>query len=356
MTRLTIAINIKMVQGAAGGGFQFADALSAGLAARGHRVVRGLEPGVDVILMVSFRHNSSSAAFTPDQAADYLYEHPRVAAVLRVNDSDEARFSAHLGIAKAVQRAQAACDHTVFVSNYLRDLFLERYLDPSIPQSVIRNAADPNLFCKDGFAPRPPSERLKLVTHHWSPAYTKGFDVYERVDRLLDEPEWRACLELSVVGALPLGVTLPNCRHVPMLSGQEIALELKRHHAYVTGARGEAAPMHAIEAIQCGLPILYLEAGSLPEYCAGHGIGFNLGNFESRLRKMAYDYDAILACISEPAFSLSRMVDDYESLFLRLVASKAANPLPGPSWRARWGRRTARQLKRAAKLARRLLR
>ena len=44
----------------------------------------------------------------------------------------------------------------------------------------------------------------------------------------------------------------------------ELADELKKHHIYVTASVNEPSGNHHIEAAQCGLPILYLDSGGIP--------------------------------------------------------------------------------------------
>lgn len=346
----SIAINVDTPSGAAGGGIQFAEALVRGLTGRGHRIYRQLVPDLDAIFIVSFRRGSASATFTPDQAAEYKFRYPNTVCLLRVNDSDEARFGVHLAIGPAARHAQAIADHTVFVSNYLRDLYIGRHFDASCPHSIIRNAADPNLFNPEGRNQHQPGEPLRLVTHHWSPAYTKGFDIYERVDLMLGQPAWRGKIDFTVIGALPYGFRLRHARHVPMLFGPEIPAALKQQHAYLTGARGEAAPMHAIEAMQCGLPIFYIDSGALPEYCQGFGLSFDAGNLEQRLTEFLDCHDALWKAWQPLAYGLDDMVDAYERLIGGLVAARREAPLPKPSPLSLIGRGLRHKLGRIRRL------
>ena len=59
--------------------------------------------------------------------------------------------------------------------------------------------------------------------------------------------------------------------------------EVKNHHAYLTGSLNEPSGNHHIEGAQCGLPILYIDSGGIPEYCENYGLKFTENNFETIL-------------------------------------------------------------------------
>ena len=58
-----------------------------------------------------------------------------------------------------------------------------------------------------------------------------------------------------------------NTNLIDPLSGRELANELKKNHIYLTASINEPSGNHHIEASQCGLPVLYLKSGGIPEYC-----------------------------------------------------------------------------------------
>ena len=47
---------------------------------------------------------------------------------------------------------------------------------------------------------------------------------------------------------------------------------------------------HHIEGAQCGLPVLYINSGGIPEYCDGYGVMFEKNNFEEKLNELANNY------------------------------------------------------------------
>src|SRR5437870_3301108 len=73
--------------------------------------------------------------------------------------------------------ANPIADYTVFLSQWLESYESERWFDRARPHTIVRNGADPRFFHPIGAAAysRGP---LRLVTHHWSRHWNKGFDVY----------------------------------------------------------------------------------------------------------------------------------------------------------------------------------
>ena len=65
-----------------------------------------------------------------------------------------------------------------------------------------------------------------------------------------------------------------NAKVISPLSGESLATELKKYDGYITGSINEPSGNHHIEAALCGLPILYLESGGIPEYANGYGLSF----------------------------------------------------------------------------------
>ena len=78
---------------------------------------------------------------------------------------------------------------------------------------------------------------------------------------------------------MPKSFKFINSQHIPPLSGVALSSELKKHHLYITASLNEPSGNHHIEAAQCGLPLLYIESGGIPEHCNGYGVPFNEINF-----------------------------------------------------------------------------
>ena len=139
--------------------------------------------------------------------------------------------------------------------------------------------ADSAIFNRDELVSHKNGEKFKIVTHHWSNNWNKGFSIYDTLDRLLHNESFSSKYEFTYIGNLPKKYNFKNTNVINPLDGVDLANELKKHHVYLTASLNEPSGNHHIEAAQCGLPILYINSG-IPEYCSGYGVEFNEDNFQ----------------------------------------------------------------------------
>jgi len=319
---MKVAVGYHIQGGPWGGGNAFARSLVEALNARGDRVVHTLvDPDIDLILLTDPRGRSPQTSFHAGTVLRYLLTtNGNAVTVHRVNECDERKGTRNMN--RLLRRANYAADYTVFIASWLKDLDVWR---AQSPYSVILNGADTNIFNDSDYRPWSGYEPLRLVTHHWGGNKLKGADVYEALDCMLEEPEWRGRLEFTYVGNIPSGVTLRNTRHIPPLTDIHLAREISRHHVYITGSINEPAGMHHIEGALCGLPLLYRNSGALPEYCSGYGLGFNdVCGFRNVLKQMMDEYSLYRENMKSYKNTAQRMSRDYLSLFDDLLSSRAS--------------------------------
>ncbi len=311
---------MRLREGPWGGGNQFAAALRRFLQDRGVEVVHDLQtPDLDVILLTEPRRSSASSAFNDVDIIRYLTDvNPTALVVHRVNECDERKNTRLLN--RRLELANRCADRTVFISEWLRRLFVVRGADFA-PATVIRNGADRALFHPagarwDGQGP------LQVVTHHWSGNWMKGFDIYQRFDELLGEATYRDRFSFTYVGSLPSGFRFKNTRVEPPQSGERLAELLQQHHVYLTASRHEPAGMHHIEGALCGLPLLYISSGALPEYCEGFGLSFDETSFERRLMAIRDEYPEFKRRMEAYPYDASLMCESYWSLLADLIENR----------------------------------
>lgn len=317
---MKISLGMRLQSGPWGGGNQFAHSLVDYCRARGDQIFFDLrDPSLDVILLTASKR---SATYTCNQAARYLlFKNRKALVVYRVNECDERKGTR--GINKRIMREQRYADHTVFISKWLQNLFCSQGL-PAQGSSIILNGASTNVFNSNGFVPWNGSGRLRIVTHHWGDDWLKGFDIYRRLDDMLDLPRFRKRIEFSFVGKLPKEFAFKNTRYIQPLSGDALARVLRSNHVYLTASQNEPAGMHHIEGALCGLPLLYRESGALPEYCRDYGIAFTEDTFEEKLLEMLETYHAWPARLKTYPHTAEAMCAGYYDLFLHLQASRKA--------------------------------
>lgn len=324
---MKISINSKFLDGPYGGGMQFANGLKKFLESRGVQVVNHLnDPDIDVILHVNpfpFLTGKASAYSFLDAYA-YKLKHPGVKIVQRVNECDERKNTKFMN--KLLVNSLRYADHVVFIASWLKPLLEHSGLSKDKPSSVILSGPDKDIFNQTDKEWWQGSGKLKVVTHHWSPGYKKGHAVYQALDRLLDDPEMAEKFEFTYIGSKPISqaATYRNTRFVPPLFGVELGEELKKHHVYITASENDPGPMHPVEGMASGLPILYIDSGSLAEQCAGFGIIYRRDNLKEKLLEMRQTYDKWKEKIKKYSNSSELMGEAYLDLFTDLV--KQAEP------------------------------
>ncbi len=147
----------------------------------------------------------------------------------------------------------------------------------------------------------------------------KGFDIYERVDRSMADNFYKDRISFTYIGSLPKGFRFQNARYIEPKYGNVLADELRDHHVYLTASRNEPGANHQNEGANCGLPLLYLKSGCMPEYCNGFGISFNKDNFEEKLEDMIKTYDYWVDRMKNYPHTAEQACKQYYDLFVELL-------------------------------------
>ncbi len=317
---MKISFGIHFQEGPWGGGNQFLKALAKALERRGHEVFTDLKvQDLDLILLVDPRAESVSSSFQGPQIHEYLQKNPDALIIHRVNECDERKGTQ--GVNQQIMEANQIADHTIFVSGWLRELYRGHGMDPESSE-VILNGADPEIFYPRGTALWNGIEPMKLVTHHWGNNWLKGFDVYQKIDQALENGDFAARFEFTYVGRVPDGFQFQRVRHVAPISGEALAEELCRHHVYVTASRNEPGGNHQNEGGCCGLPLLYINHASMPEYCRGYGIPFEPDQVLEALDAMRQEYAIWKKQMPSFPCASPRAAIQYADCFSRLLARR----------------------------------
>lgn len=316
---MKIAIGYHLQEGPWGGGNQFAKSLAIECERRGDSVYFDLtEPNLDIILLTDPRCYSPSVSFGAGAILRYLiFINPRALVVHRINECDERKGTRNMN--RALRWGNYVADHTVFIASWLKELSVWQKKSHA---STILNGGDPRVFRQELNVPWNGVERMKLVTHHWGGNLMKGFDVYSILDEMLAQPKWAQRIEFTYIGNLPHGYRFKNARLVPPLQGEALALELSRHHVYITASINEPAGMHHIEGALCGLPVIYRKSGALPEYCQGFGFEFENDEFIPALEAMLGEYQSIKKIMPDYSLDSDRMCAAYIDLFNQMIAKR----------------------------------
>jgi glycosyltransferase involved in cell wall biosynthesis len=209
--------------------------------------------------------------------------------------------------------------HTVFQSEYSRDVFLASGFDG--PFTVIPNGVDEEIFNLEQRprffgAPRrrafwDSSAPLRVVVSTWSTDENKGFSDYREIDRRL---AGRSDVELTLIGRVPSGARLRTFRVVPPQRRAALARRLKEQHVLLQLARFETCSNALIEGINCGLPAVFLDSGSNREIAGDYGEEYR-DDLDEALDRLRPRYDAIVARVPDNPYRISIAVERYLELF-----------------------------------------
>lgn len=319
---MKISIGMTIQSGAWGGGNRFARALSGYFNGRGMEVSFDLtDPELDIILLAEPAKKLRISAYDHRDIVRYLlFRNPRCLVVHRINNTSEARDDVSKAFNRFRIQANQVADHTVFVSDWVRRMYQASGF-PNRPNTLILNGADHRIW-RPSTRQKPSKEKVSLVTHHWSNHPNKGFDIYKRLDQLLSQDEWKKKISFTYIGRLPEGFSFENVRHLEPISGRDLSKELANHDVYLTASRFESGGNHNLEGALCGLPLLYLNSGSMAEYCSGFGVEYSVDTFEEKLMLMLKSYRMLAERMPGFPHTADLMCQRYEKLFYEMIQNR----------------------------------
>lgn len=324
--RLTICFTMKPVQEAYGGGNQFLINLTNHLS-KYHNIVYELQPNLDLIFVMDPRKLKFNHIVN-QMVINYKKQYPNTRVIQRVNDCDKPRNQENI-IDPVIINATKCADLTIFVSRWTCDYYHSKgYRGKHI---VINGGCNQEIFYPRPTSTLPPpatgkSGKVRLVTHHWSQNWNKGFEYFNQLSDYIDEhPEF----ELTFIGrVLPPNQHPTNMRRIGPLFGDELGEELSRHHIYITASKAEACPNHVLEGMSTMLPLLYhVDIGGGVEISKPNGAE-SFSTFEdliSKIHIIVANYSEYQKLIDLPRLSSKLCCMKYqqvvETIYLRPSAS-----------------------------------
>lgn len=248
--------NRMPVLGPWGGGNKTLTSLVNRLASMGHTITGELRSDVDIIFCVDPRPSQLGVTYEMIKA---FATSKKIPLIQRVGDVGT---HGKPDLMKLVHESIYQSDRVIFTSNWAR-----HFVQYSNPCHVIPNGAMPE-FYKHRRGSHLPGQKLRVVTHHWSNNPLKGIALYESLSS--SSEVLSGIVEFTYIGRSSPG--LAKITRDPM-TDKELASELPLHDVYLSASLFEAGANHIVEAMACGLPVIYCsEGGSIPEYCDGRGL------------------------------------------------------------------------------------
>jgi len=315
---MKISIGYKFIKGPWGGGNSFGIQLKNYLEEKNIKVVNTLkDEDIDLVLMTEPRRYTKSSSFNHLDVKNYLKNVNDSALIVnRINECDERKNSK--GLNSFLINTSQISDHTVFISDWLKDLFfIQNFQNESY--SVIKNGADKKIF---KFNNKNNNRKLKIVTHHWSSDFNKGFEAYKKLDKILDSKIYEDRFEFIYIRNKPKNISFKNTTFIDPVFGKKLSDILSSCDIYITGSINEPAGMHHIEGAMCGLPVLYIDSGGITEYCKNYGLNYEIENLGDKLIELTKNYDLYQSRLTNYPFTGEEMCKNYLQLFKDLIVRK----------------------------------
>ena len=310
-----ILINRKVIQGPWGGGNNFVKSLYENLSFAGHEIVESLNDNdIDLIVMIDPRYDDLKISI--NEIFSYKQKNKNVKILHRINECDARKNTNEID--KLLLASNVVADETVFISEWLQSYFITKGF--SNHSSVIYNGCNSSHFYPEkNHKNKTVQYPIKIVTHHWSDNWMKGFDVYKHLDKLCQEHPEK--YKFTYIGRYakeysPIASTIIN-----PLYGKELGDELRKHDVYITASRWEPCGMHHIEGASSGLPIIYHEeGGGIVEGCKKHGVSF-LSNDQliNVIDTVINNYHELVSNIDYDQLSFSRCIKSYLNLIDKML-------------------------------------
>ena len=287
-----------------GGGNQFLVGITDRLKAQGHEVIYHLKDDIDIIFMMDPR--PGDIGYNLHHIMSFKHHFPKVKIIHRVNECDKRKGTNEID--RLLLEGINISDRVVFISEWLQGYF--KNLGCTKSGDVIYNGCD-----TDHFTPRDNDldrEKIRLVTHHWSDNWMKGFDLYTDLDKhISSNPDTN--LEFTYIGRYYKDYTPRATRIVSPTFGRDLGDKLRDHDIYITASRFEPCGMHHVEGSASGLPVIYhSDGGGINELCKNHGVEFTtFDQFLGALNTVIKDYKLFRERIDYNFLSLNRCLDEY---------------------------------------------
>jgi len=177
---------------------------------------------------------------------------------------------------------------------------------------IIYSAVDPDIFNRKGKIPFSRKRKIKLISTSWSSNPRKGGAIYKWIEEHLDFNRF----EYTFVGNAQ--EKFNSIKHIPPVPSEELADILKKHDIYISATKNDSCPNAVIEALACGLPVLYLDDGGQPELVGYAGLPFKSNDeILPQLEKIIENYEIFQNLIVFP--SLEEVTDKYLALIKEVI-------------------------------------
>ncbi|MBN2483471.1 MAG: glycosyltransferase [Candidatus Omnitrophica bacterium] len=222
----------------------------------------------------------------------------------------------YAGVNSKMDTIQLQClpyaDHIIFQSKFAHQIFSDAGYNGN-NFSVIHNGVNTNMFNIAGRDFWDGKYPLKIVACSWSANPAKGHAIIARYADVEG-------VEVHYVGKWPQNISSGKVICHGPLPQREIAEIFKQSHVFLFPALQEACSNTLLEALACGLPVLYIDSGSNREIAGEYGIELREESFERSITYMREQYGLLRARIENEnkKFSIGCVGEKYLEICQKL--------------------------------------
>lgn len=233
------------------------------------------------------------------------------------------------GVPRLVRGVRTDADETLFEVNRLADftIFQSLYCRASFEESAgrsneacrtISNAADPRIFYPTANEQNL-GRRIRLVAVSWSSNRRKGFETLAQLSQL-DH------VEVTFAGNWCPDIDSANVGMAGALGRERLADLLRCSDAMVHAAWNEPCSNAIVEAMACGLPVIYRDSGGSGELAGNYGVALG-SDLAGSIQEMRDQYAIIRARLAQDRwkFLIPRAAREYLEVFEQLKSERATS-------------------------------
>lgn len=211
-------------------------------------------------------------------------------------------------------RLNRFADLTIFQSIFCLESF-KAYGYSGSNHVVIHNGVDQELFNMKNREYWDGSRKLKIFSCIWSGNPKKGYETIAKVSEL-------DCVESHFVGNWPKEIDPQKVKLIKPLTKEKLALEYQKHDIFLHPAENDPCPNSVLEALSCGLPVLYKNSGGTPEIVTEkYGMMIDGKEFSSLFFVLTDRYSEWVRNLRNDfvKFSISRAAKEYMDAIKKLL-------------------------------------
>ena len=149
----------------------------------------------------------------------------------------------------------------------------------------------------------------RIVTHHWSDNDKKGFEIYSLFGKWCADTDY----EFTYIGRYSDKYSRDGIDYIEPRDTEFLKTVIPTHDIYLTASEEEAGANHVLEAMACGLPVVYKKGGgSINEYCRGYGVEYeSISDLPDALEECVNNYSQYKSRVLDYCRTNDDLVDEY---------------------------------------------